>query len=55
MPYSKAVSEAAYEKAMKAIEVVKLAVTTEGAKASKLNENLLSNEARQPWEKIIKG
>eukprot|EP00804_Cyclotella_cryptica_P024682 CCRYP_001682-RA/>CCRYP_001682-RA protein AED:0.40 eAED:0.83 QI:0/0/0/1/1/1/2/0/439 len=33
---------------------VKLAVTTAGAKPFELYGNLLSDEARQPWEKIIK-
>jgi hypothetical protein len=32
---------------------MKLAVTREGAKAFKLYGNLLSDEARQPWEKIL--
>jgi len=31
---------------------MKIAVTMEGAKAFELYRNLLSNEARQPWEKI---
>jgi hypothetical protein len=49
-----AAAKAAYEKALKAIQEAKLAVTTAGAKLFELYENLLSDEARQPWEKIIK-
>ena len=37
-----------------AVEAVKLTVTMEGAKAFELYENIPSDEARQPWEKIIK-
>ena len=33
---------------------MKLAVTTAGAKPFKLYGNLLSDKARQPWEKILK-
>eukprot|EP00804_Cyclotella_cryptica_P013103 CCRYP_002373-RA/>CCRYP_002373-RA protein AED:0.42 eAED:1.00 QI:0/-1/0/1/-1/1/1/0/309 len=47
-------AKATYDKALKALEAVKLAVTTAGAKPFKLYGNLLSNKARQPWEKIIK-
>ena len=47
-------TKAAYEKALKATEAAKLAVTTAGATPFKLCGNLLSDEARQPWEKIIK-
>ena len=43
----------AYEKATQAVDAVKVAITTEGAKAFKLYGNLLSDEARQHWEKII--
>eukprot|EP00804_Cyclotella_cryptica_P022170 CCRYP_011629-RA/>CCRYP_011629-RA protein AED:0.39 eAED:0.94 QI:0/0/0/1/1/1/2/0/386 len=42
------------DKVLKALEDVKLAVATTGAKPFKLYGNLLSDEARQPWEKIIK-
>eukprot|EP00804_Cyclotella_cryptica_P011134 CCRYP_019068-RA/>CCRYP_019068-RA protein AED:0.16 eAED:0.56 QI:0/0/0/1/1/1/2/0/232 len=42
------------DKAIKALEAAKLAVTTAGAKPFELYGNLLSDEARQPWEKIIK-
>ena len=49
-----AAAKAAYEKALKAIQEAKLAVTTAGAKLFELYGNLLSDEARQPWEKIIK-
>eukprot|EP00804_Cyclotella_cryptica_P023910 CCRYP_010028-RA/>CCRYP_010028-RA protein AED:0.35 eAED:0.68 QI:0/0/0/1/0/0/6/0/715 len=47
-------AKALYNKALKALEAVKLAVTTAGAKPSELYGNLLSDEAHQPWEKIIK-
>ena len=43
-----------YKQATKAIEATKLAVTMAGAQAFKLYGNLLSDEARQPWEKVIK-
>jgi hypothetical protein len=39
---------------VKAVGVAKLVATTEGAKPFKLYGNLLSNEASQPWEMIIK-
>ena len=45
-------AKSAYEKSKQAVDVVKLAAMTEGAKAFELYGNLLSNEARQPWEKI---
>jgi hypothetical protein len=45
-------AKSAYEKAKQAVEAAKLAATTEGTKAFKLYGNLLSDEARQPWEKI---
>jgi hypothetical protein len=38
----------AYEKTAQALDAVKLVIMTEGAKAYKLNENLLSDEAKQP-------
>ena len=47
-----AATKAAYEKALKAIETAKLAVTTAATKLFELYGNLLSDEARQPWEKI---
>eukprot|EP00804_Cyclotella_cryptica_P022859 CCRYP_005058-RA/>CCRYP_005058-RA protein AED:0.39 eAED:0.90 QI:0/0/0/1/0/0/2/0/459 len=47
-------AKAYYDKALKALEAAKLAVTTAGAKPFELYGNLLSDEARQPWEKIIK-
>jgi hypothetical protein len=43
----------AYKKAKQAVEAMKLAATMEIAKAFKLYRNLLSDEARQPWEKIV--
>jgi hypothetical protein len=49
-----AAAKAAYEKALKAIQEAKLAVTTAGAKLFELYGNLLSDEAHQPWEKIMK-
>ena len=45
-----AMAKAYYISATKALEAAKLTITTAGA----LRRNLLSNEARQPWEKIIK-
>jgi hypothetical protein len=48
-----AAAKAAYEKALKAIEKAKLAVIMAGAKIFELYGNLLSDEARQPWGKII--
>ena len=50
---SLAAAKTAYQKAKQAVEAAKLAVTTKGVKVFKLNGNLLSNEARQPWEEII--
>ena len=47
-------AKANLEEAMKTVQAVMLAFTMEGAKAFKLYENLLSNEAGQSWEKIIK-
>ena len=43
----------AYKKAKQAVDAAKLAITTEGAKVFKLYGNLLSHEARQPWQKIV--
>jgi hypothetical protein len=43
----------AYKKAKQAVEAAKLAAATEGMKPFELYGNLLSDEARQPWEKII--
>eukprot|EP00804_Cyclotella_cryptica_P020530 CCRYP_003382-RA/>CCRYP_003382-RA protein AED:0.39 eAED:1.00 QI:0/0/0/1/1/1/2/0/317 len=45
---------ASYDKFLKVLEDAKLAVSTAGAKPFELYGNLLSDEARQPWEKIIK-
>eukprot|EP00804_Cyclotella_cryptica_P012933 CCRYP_002283-RA/>CCRYP_002283-RA protein AED:0.43 eAED:0.43 QI:0/-1/0/1/-1/1/1/0/242 len=47
-------AKAYYDKALKALEAAGFAVTTAGAKPFELYGNLLSDEARQPWEKIIK-
>ena len=47
-------AEAAYDKVLKTLEDAKLAAAMAGAKPFELYGNLLSNEARQPWEKIIK-
>ena len=44
----------AYKKAAQAVDAVKFAIMREGAKTFELYRNLLSDEARQPWEKIIK-
>jgi len=46
-------AKSAYEKSAQALDAAKLTVMTEGAKAFKLYGNLLSDEARQPWEKIF--
>ncbi len=46
-------AKTAYKKAKQAVEAAKLTVMMEGMKAFKLYGNLLSDEARQPWEKII--
>eukprot|EP00804_Cyclotella_cryptica_P013533 CCRYP_017230-RA/>CCRYP_017230-RA protein AED:0.33 eAED:0.70 QI:0/0/0/0.66/1/1/3/0/339 len=54
VPPALAEAKALYDKALKALEAAKLAVTMAGAKPFKLYGNLLSDEARQPWEKIIK-
>ena len=43
-----------HKKAIKAVEAAKLAIPMGGVKAFELYGNLLSNKARQPWEKIIK-
>jgi hypothetical protein len=43
----------AYDKAKQAVKEVKLAITMEGLKAFELYGNLLYDEARQPWERII--
>ncbi len=43
-----------YKKDVKDVEAVKLTVTMAGVKAFKLYGNLLSNKAKQPWEKINK-
>jgi len=40
------------KKAAQALDAVKLVIMMEGAKAFELYGNLLSDEARQPWEKI---
>jgi hypothetical protein len=44
-------AKATYERALKATEAAKLAVTTAGAMLFELYGNLLSNEARHPCEK----
>ena len=46
-------AKSAYKKAKQAVEAAKLTAITEGAKAFELYRNLLSDEARQPWEKIV--
>jgi hypothetical protein len=50
---SLAAAKTAYEQAKQAVEAAKLAAATEGAKPFELYGNLLSDEARQPWEKIV--
>eukprot|EP00804_Cyclotella_cryptica_P017469 CCRYP_017392-RA/>CCRYP_017392-RA protein AED:0.39 eAED:0.38 QI:0/0/0/1/1/1/2/0/220 len=47
-------AKAFYDKALKALEAAKFAITTVGANPFELYGNLLSDKARQPWEKIIK-
>eukprot|EP00804_Cyclotella_cryptica_P028646 CCRYP_008172-RA/>CCRYP_008172-RA protein AED:0.47 eAED:0.47 QI:0/-1/0/1/-1/1/1/0/121 len=47
-------AKASYNKFLKVLEDAKLAVSTAGAKPFELYGNLLSDEARQLWEKIIK-
>eukprot|EP00804_Cyclotella_cryptica_P004160 CCRYP_014541-RA/>CCRYP_014541-RA protein AED:0.42 eAED:1.00 QI:0/0/0/1/1/1/2/0/283 len=54
VPPALAEAKALYDKALKALEAAKLAVTTAGAEPFKLYGNLLLDKARQPWEKIIK-
>eukprot|EP00804_Cyclotella_cryptica_P018326 CCRYP_017976-RA/>CCRYP_017976-RA protein AED:0.44 eAED:0.44 QI:103/1/1/1/0/0/2/35/158 len=54
LPPALAEAKALYNKALKALEAAKLAVTTAGVKPFELYGNLLSDKARQPWEKIIK-
>jgi hypothetical protein len=46
-------AKTAYNKVKQAVEATKLAAMMEIAKAFELSGNLLSNEARQPWDKII--
>jgi len=41
-----------YDKDKQAVDATKLIAATEGAKAFKFYGNLLSDEARKPWEKI---
>ena len=49
-----AMAKVNYKSATKALEAAKLTITMAGVKAFDLYGNPLSNEARQPWEKIIK-
>ena len=46
-------AKSAYEKATQAVDAVKLAILMEGEKTFKLYGNLLTDETRQPWEKIV--
>ena len=48
------IAKANYTKALQAVEAAKLVITTEGEMAFELYGNLLSDEARQPWDKVIK-
>ena len=50
MPFPLAAAKRACKEAGAEVDKAKLAVTTAGAKPFKLYCNLLSNEARQPWE-----
>jgi hypothetical protein len=44
-------AKASYEKALRAIEAAKVAITIKGEKLFKLKGNLLCDKAQQPWEK----
>ena len=46
-------AKSAYEKAKQTVDAAKLTTMKEIAKAFELYEHLLSNETRQPWEKIV--
>jgi hypothetical protein len=46
-------AKTAYENAKQAVEAANLSVTMKGVTAFELYGNLLSYEARQPWEKIV--
>ena len=46
-------AKSAYENAAQVVDATQLAIMMEGAKAFKFYRNLLSDEARQPWEKIV--
>ena len=46
-------AKSAYKKAIQAVDAAKLTAATEGAKAFELYRNIVSDEARQPWENII--
>jgi hypothetical protein len=46
-------AKSAYEKAKQALDTAKVATVTEGQKPFELYGNLLSDEARQPWDKIV--
>jgi hypothetical protein len=47
-------AKSAYSKTKQAVDAAKLTAATEGAQAFELYGNFLSNEARQPWEKIVR-
>ena len=49
-----AAAKTACKEAVAKVEEAKLAITMAGAKPFELYGNLLSNKARQPWEKVIK-
>ena len=53
-PESLALAKVQYEKAAQALLAAKFAVMTAGVKAFELYANLLSDEARPAWEKILK-
>lgn len=53
-PSALAIAKANHDIAIKVLEVAKLAVAMAGAKPFKLYGDLLADEVRQPWEKIIK-
>jgi len=50
---SQVAEKTAYEKAKQAVEAAKFAAAIKGTQPFELYRNLLSDEARQPWEKIV--
>ena len=52
-PESIVLAKVDFKKAIQAVAAAKLVITMEGVKAFELYGNLLSNEPRPAWEKII--